>query len=140
MNAPRNPTPRLAASLTLGIAALLTVLTPDAAHAADDKKAKPEYMPFSGLAATVLREDGVHGFMSVDAGVDIPDVKLRDQAALDTPRLYDAYGQVLQAYGAGLSPGHVPDVDYLGRQLQAATDRVLGRSGARLLLGGVMVN
>jgi hypothetical protein len=30
-------------------------------------------------------------------------------------------------------------VDRLSRELQAATDRVLGRAGARLLLGTVMV-
>jgi hypothetical protein len=47
---------------------------------------------------------------------------------------------VLQAYAGGVPPGSPPDVDYVARRLQQATDRVLGRSGGRLLIGGIMIN
>ncbi|HUO23038.1 MAG TPA: hypothetical protein VMU59_11030 [Caulobacteraceae bacterium] len=124
----------------LVLAAAVLVLVHAPAAQAEDKKPKPSYMPFSGLAASVARGNGGYGVMSVDAGLDIPDPKLRDVAAEDMPRLYDAYGQVMRTFGASLLPGRVPDVDYLGRQLQAVTDQVLGRPGARVLLGGVMVD
>jgi hypothetical protein len=137
MIASRNPALLLAASLTLGLAAFAP-----AAHAADEKGGPPKatYVPFSGLATTVVRMDGGRGVMTVDAGIDIPDAKLHVVADKVMPRLYDAFTQVLQGYAAALLPGHVPDVDYLGHQLQMATDRVLGRPGARVLVGGVMVN
>ena len=34
----------------------------------------------------------------------------------------------------------LPNVDYIARQLQQQTDAVLGRAGARVLLGAVVVN
>jgi len=54
--------------------------------------------------------------------------------------LQDAYTQALQAYGGALRAGTLPDADYVARQLQTATDHVLGKPGARLLLCGLMVN
>jgi hypothetical protein len=78
--------------------------------------------------------------MTVEAGLDIPDPVLRNYADLSEPRLREAFAQVLQIYAGGLAPGRPPDVDYMARQFQAAADRVLGRPGSRLLLGGVMVN
>ena len=36
--------------------------------------------------------------------------------------------------------GTPPDIDYLCRRLQGATDRVLGKPGGRFLVGGIMVN
>jgi hypothetical protein len=130
----RNPALVLAVLLALAI-------VPRGASAGDkDKKQETTYMPFSGLAATVVRPSGSHGVLTIDAGIDVPDPALRALASQDMPRLYDAYAMVLQGYGGGLIPGHVPDVDYIARQMQAATDRVLGRPGAKLLLCGVMVN
>ena len=116
-------------------------LAPGLAHAGDspDKKTG-SYLPISGLAATVVRPDGGHGVMTVDAGVDVPDPTLRNYAEEVQPRLKDAFAQVLQAYAGQLAPGRPPDADYMARRLQGAADQVLGRSGARLLLGGVMVN
>jgi hypothetical protein len=39
-----------------------------------------------------------------------------------------------------LLPGAPPDVERLVAQLQAATNAVMGRAGARLLIGTVMVS
>jgi hypothetical protein len=120
--------------------AVLT-LAPAFAHAGDspDKK-KGSYLPISGLAATVVRARGDHCVMTVDAGIDVPDPALRNYAEEVQPRLKDAFAQVLQAYAGQLAPGRPPDADYMARRLQGAADQVLGRPGARLLLGGVMVN
>ena len=49
------------------------------------------------------------------------------------------YAAVVQASANALLPGHPPDVERLVATLQAATDRTLGRRGARLLIGPVMV-
>jgi hypothetical protein len=126
-------------SLVLLAAALL--LAPALSHAdSPDKKQKGSYLQMSGLAATIMRPDGRHGVMTVDAGIDVPDRTLRNYADTVQPRLMDAYAQTLQAYAGNLDPGRPPDADYLARRLQAVTDQVLGRPGARLLLGGVMLN
>jgi len=38
-----------------------------------------------------------------------------------------------------MSPGSPPDISFLTLALQRQTDQVLGRPGARVLLGGIMV-
>jgi hypothetical protein len=43
-------------------------------------------------------------------------------------------------YAGSLGPGSAPNADYLSRELQRQTDLVLGRPGARLLLGTILVN
>jgi len=63
-----------------------------------------------------------------------------DRAEASTPRLRAAYAQVVMTYAAGLGPVSPPNVDYLSRELQRQTDLVLGRPGARLLLGTILVN
>jgi hypothetical protein len=125
----------------LGLAAALLLLAPALARAEGaDKKQKGTYLAVPGLAATVIRPDGGHGVMTIEAGIDVPDPVLRDYADQVMPRLQDAYTQELQGYAGGLRPGYAPDADYMARRLQTVTDRVLHKPGARLLLCGVMVN
>jgi hypothetical protein len=125
----------------LALTAALFVSMPVLARAEGaDKAPKGTFVPVPGLAATILRPGGGHGVMSVEAGVDAPDPGLHAYVLLELPRLEDAYTQVLQAYGGALRPATPPDADYVARQLQTATDHILGRPGARLLLGGIMVN
>lgn len=121
------------------IAAAL-MLAPCLSHAAEAAKPKPSFMPIPGLAATIVRAGGGHGVMTVEAGLDIPDPALRTLADQDEPRLRDAFAVVLQAFAGSLPPGAVPDLDYLSARLQAAADRTLGKPGAHILFGGVMVN
>ncbi len=124
----------------LALGAALVLLAPALAHAEAEKNKKPPYLSISGLGATIVRWQGGHGVMTVDAGIDVPDPALRDYADLVLPRLKDAYARTLQDYAGNLQPGAVPDADYMARKLQQATDRILGKPGARLLLGGIMVN
>jgi hypothetical protein len=121
---------------------LLALLLPAAlpGPALAEKKEEGTYVAVDTLTATVLADNGRHQTMTVQAGVDVPDTPLRDYAIKVTPRLQDAYTQVLQTYAGGLAPGAPPDADYLARRMQEATDRVLHKPGARLLIGGVMVN
>ena len=98
------------------------------------------YIQLQTLTATILRPNGSRGVMTVEVGVDVPDAALHARATQSTPLLLAAYSEVVRVYAAGLPLYAVPNADYLALQLQRQTDAVLGRPGARLLLGGVLVN
>jgi hypothetical protein len=122
------------------LALCLALLTSGAALAAEKKTDKSSYVPIDTLTATVLGGNGRHEVMTVQSGVDAPDAALHDYVEKVTPRLRDAYAQELQLYAGGLPSGSPPNADYIVRRLQGATDRVLGKPGARFLIGGIMVN
>ena len=113
---------------------------PAAAAADEKKKDKGTFVTIDTLTAMVMTPSGRHAVMTVQSGIDVPDPVLRALAESDTPRLRDAYAQALQAYAGGMQPGTAPDADYVERRLQQATDQVLGKTGGRLLLGGIMIN
>lgn len=118
---------------------LLSLAAP--AQAEERKKGGGEtFIQLQTMTATVIRVDGRRGVMTLEAGLDVPDSALHARADQSTPRLRAAFAQVLQIYATGLPGGAVPNADYLARQLQQQTDMVLGRPGARLLLGTIMVN
>ena len=97
------------------------------------------YVRYPTITATSARPGGRRGVMTVETGVDVPDEALRLRAEQSGPRLRAAYAVVVQRNASQLLPGAPPNVDQLSRELQTATDRVLGRTGARLLLGTVMI-
>lgn len=97
------------------------------------------YIRYPTITASSARPGGRRGVMTVETGVDVPDEALRLRAEQSAPRLRAAYAVVVQRNASQLLPGAPPNVDQISRELQAATDRVLGRTGARLLLGTVMV-
>ena len=113
---------------------------------ASEKKAEKKkgggasYLQIQPLTATTIRTDGRRGVMTVELGLDVPNAQLRDFADKSTPRLRAAYVQVVQIYASGLTPETPLNPDFLGRELQRETDRVLGKTGARLLLGTILVN
>jgi hypothetical protein len=121
---------------------LLALLLPAAlpGPALAEKKEEGTYVVIDTLTATVLAGNGRRQIMTVQAGVDVPDKALRDYTQRVTPRLQDAYTQVLQLYAGGIAPGAPPDADYVARRLQEATDRVLGKPGGKFLIGGIMIN
>ena len=87
-----------------------------------------------------MKGGGRRGVLTVDCGLDVPDAKLRELANASIPRLRAAYVQVVLTYAAGLPSGAPPNPDVLGQGLQRQTDLVLGRPGAKLLLGAVVAN
>lgn len=97
------------------------------------------YVRFPTVTATIMRPTGARGVFSVETGVDVADAALRTRAEQSAPRLRAAYAEVCQRAASALLPGAPPNIDALSRDLQAATDRILGRAGARLLLGTVMI-
>ena len=117
-------------------------LVPAAALAAEEKKKSGggSYVQMQTLLGTTLRSSGGRGVLSVDCGLDVPDAGLRERAEQSVPRLRAAYVQTIQAYAAGLASGALPSADYIAQQLQRQTDVILGRPGARVLLGAIIVN
>ena len=127
--------------LFLSLAALVAL--PAAAHAAGADKKKSgggSYMPVETLLGTTLRANGRRGVLSVDCGLDIPNEALRTRAQQSLPRLRAAYVQTVQSYAAGLTTGQLPSPDYIAQTLQRQTDAILGKPGARVLLGAIVVN
>lgn len=89
--------------------------------------------------ATVIRPSGRRGVMSVESTLVIDDGALMERAQLSRPRLNAAFNEAVRQEASRMLPDAVPDLDSLTRALQRAADRVLGRAGARVLLGTVMV-
>lgn len=102
--------------------------------------ARSRYMQVQTLLGTTRRADGRRGSLTVECGLDIADAALRERAEQSLPRLRSAYASTVQAYAAGLPSGTAPNADFIARALQQQTDLVLGRPGARLLLGTILVN
>ena len=121
--------------------ALAFAALPALTHAEDRKKGGgASYIQLDTLVATVTRPDGRRGVMTVETGVDVADPALHARAAQSTPLLHANFAEVVRIYAAGLPPGAPPNADYLAMQLQRQTDRTLGRPGARLLLGAILVD
>ena len=97
------------------------------------------FIRFPIVTATILRSNGQRGVLTVETGVDVPDAGLRARAEQSAPRLRAAYNTVVQQIASVMLPGAPPDVERLATRLQAVTDSTLGRSGAHLLIGTVMV-
>ncbi len=127
--------------LFLSLAALAAL--PGVAHAAGGEKKKSgggSYVPVQTLLGTTIRSGGRRGVLSVDCGLDVPDEALRTRAEQSVPRLRAAYVQTIQGYASGLPTGALPNADYIAQALQRQTDAILGRPGARVLLGAIIVN
>ena len=123
------------------ICALAIAALAGGVHAEDaKKKGKDAYFQFQTLAVATTRPGGRHGVLTVEVGVDAPDPALRDKVDLYAPLLRSAYISALQPYGLGLPWGSLPSADYISLTLQRETDRVLGRRGAHLLLGSILLN
>jgi len=127
----------------IGLAALSTALVAAEAEASGKSEGggapANAYIPLPTATATILRRDGRRGVMTVEVGVDVADPVLRTRADQSKPRLSAAFNEVVRLAGERMLPSAPPDVEWLSRALQAATDRVLGRPGGKLLLGTVMV-
>ena len=115
---------------------------PLAGHAAEVKKKGGglSFIQLPTLTATIIRGDGRRGVLTVEAGLDIANGGLRSRAEMSQPRLRSAYVLSLQTYASGLAGGYPPSADYISRMLQQQTDNVLGQSGAKLLLGTILMN
>jgi hypothetical protein len=127
--------------IALSLAGFIAATSAGAAEDSHHKKGGGEtFIEIRTLTATIIRADGRRGVLTVEVGIDVPDSGLRARADASTPRLQAAYVQVVQTYAAGLTPTSVPNADFLVTALQRQTDLVLGRPGAKLLMGTILVN
>ncbi|MET0274539.1 MAG: Tat pathway signal protein [Phenylobacterium sp.] len=127
------------------LVALLMLACAAPAAASEKPEAKKtkggaSYLPMSTLTGATNKPGGRRGVLTVDCGLDVPDAGLRARADASLPRLRAAYVQIVTVYAAGLPMGAAPNVDFLARNLQSQTDAILGKPGARVLLGAVLVN
>ena len=107
----------------------------------DEKKASVgTYVELQTLTASIMRPSGRRGVLTVQAGLDVPDPKLRAKTESVVPRLRAAFVQTLQIYASGMTPSLPPNGDVLAQALQRDADRVLGQKGARVLLGTMLIN
>jgi hypothetical protein len=111
-----------------------------ASEGGKEKAGAGPYVQLQTLLGTTIRSASRHGVMSVDCGLYVPDEALRTRVEQSIPRLRAAYVQTIQSYAAGLSDGSLPNADYIAQTLQRQTDAILGRPGAKLLLGSIVVN
>jgi flagellar basal body-associated protein FliL len=123
----------------LGLAAVAASAAAPARASSEKAAPQPSYLRLPTVTANVRRHGGGRGTMTVETGLDTPDPALRARVAQSQPRLRAAYAAVVQQTANALLPGAPPDVERLVAQLQAATNTTLGRAGARLLIGTVMV-
>jgi flagellar basal body-associated protein FliL len=123
-------------------AVLLAGPAADAASAAGENKkgGGASFIQLPTLTASLMKPNGRRGVLTVEAGLDVQDEALRTRAAQAQPRLRDAYVRFLTTYAAVVPPGGPPNPDAISAALQRSTDQVLGKPGAKLLLGTVMVN
>jgi hypothetical protein len=124
---------------------LLAAAVPLAAAASDGGEKKKRsggtsFLVVDTLVGTTNKGGGRRGVLTVECGIDAPDPALRQRVEASMPRLRAAYAQTVMTYAAGLPDGAPPNADFIGNALQRNTDAVLGRPGARLLLGPILVN
>lgn len=124
----------------LVMAGVLAVAT--AAGAASEKKkgGGESFVQLPTIAATILRADHSRGVMTVEVGVDVRDGALRKRAEQSVPLLRDAFLREMLTYAPTIPAGAPPNPDVISAQLQHAADATLGRPGAKVLLGTVLVN
>jgi hypothetical protein len=122
------------------IAALMTAGTALAAPVEKKKGGGDSFIQLHSITANILLSDHRNGVLQVDVGLDVPDPALRKRAEESIPRLQDAFVREMATYVPSIPPGGAPNPDILSTQLQRAVDRVLGRPGARVLLGSMLVN
>lgn len=125
--------------------ALFTMLALTAPALADEQKApahketqSESYMMIEPMYATVFDAGRPSGMLMVAIGLDIPDVKLRNDATRALPLLRDYYLRNLMNFtSAAVRPSEQPDVTEIAARLQRVTDRALHKDGAKVLLAEV---
>jgi hypothetical protein len=98
------------------------------------------YVPTFGLRASIARGRNVMGVLAVDAGLDIPDSRLRKRVEAIRPRLLSTMREVVLNYAAlSYVVGEKPDAEMLRFRLQKAVDQLLGKDQTKVVLASVIV-
>ena len=129
----------LASSAPIWGASTLAFAAPERER--ERKSGGSSYVYIQALRGAMVKDKGRRRILSVECGVDVPgDPEFLKRVEASVPRLRSAFASTVQAYAANLAPDAVPNTDFLVRTLQNDTDRVMGRKGARFLIGAVQIN
>ncbi len=136
----------LGLSLAVGDAAFASAAPPASAAPAEDPRhrnltSSNSYLPLPPLMATVQADHRARGILQIEAGLDVENGRLRRRVEQAMPRLRNAYVTAMSIYtGVNYRFGDVPDADRISQLLQDATDVTLGTTGARVLIGMIIIN
>jgi flagellar basal body-associated protein FliL len=93
------------------------------------------YVPVEPMYASILDGMRPRGLLLIELGLDVPDERLRGRITQNLPALRDAYLRALLAYAAtAVRPTRQPNVEDIANRMQAVTNRVVGREGAKVLM------
>ena len=93
------------------------------------------YVPLDPMYASILEGSRPRGLLMVELGLDVPDAALRAKVSHALPTLRDTYVRILIAYGStAVRAFRQPSVDDIAQRMQAATDRLMGGPGAKVLM------
>lgn len=125
----------IAVTFALSAGPSLAAETPQGQGAARKSTSSVSYVLIDPIYAAVLDNGKPRGLLMVELGLDVPDATLRLEINRYMPRLRDAYVRGLLAYAATtVRPYRQPNVEDLANRLQAITDKVVGKTGARVLM------
>ena len=104
--------------------------------AAQHKTTQSEsYVIIEPLYASILDGARSRGLLLVELGLDVPDAKLREKVTQALPNLRDAYVRSLLTYAStSVRAWRQPNVEDIAKRMQIITDRVMGQSGAQVLM------
>jgi hypothetical protein len=124
--------------------AALSILMLAPSQAADQAPPKPamhkvtqskSYLAIDPLYATITSGERPRGLLEIIVGLDVPDSSLRESALRAMPILRDAFVRNMMAFAATrVRADRQPDVALIADRLQANTDKVLRKKGAKVLL------
>ncbi len=98
------------------------------------------YLVIEPLYASIIVGSGPRGLLLVEMGLDVPDGEFRAKVDRALPVLRDAYVRMLLTYAAtAVRPWRQPSVEDIAMRLQAVTDKVMGATGARVLMAQTAV-
>ncbi len=93
------------------------------------------YVIIEPLYASILDGARSRGLLLVELGLDVPDTKLRGKVTQSLPTLRDAYVRSLLTYAStSVRAWRQPNVEDIAKRMQIITDRIMGQSGAQVLM------
>ena len=109
------------------------------ALAADDADAssgsEETYLDFDAFSVSIIHDGRVDGQVSVKFSLAVADAETRAEIERKSPKLRDAYLQILsQVAATRLDPRRPVDPELLDRYLQRVTDRLLGDHVAEVVM------
>jgi len=118
-----------------GLAGSPALASSDAQPAQRRPTQSESYVMVEPMYATIYTDHYPRGLLLVEIGLDVPDSDLRARVESGLPRLRDAYIRSLMVYASTtIRPFRQPDVTDIADRMQAITDVVVGRKGARVLM------